>query len=135
MSKPNNVVDFLIGETDMAAEGIGPTPGEYIRHHLGHLSNSKQTEIVDFSVINMNCAIGHDCVIGAFASLAPGVSLGGHTQLGEGVDMGVNSCTIQGIQVGGGSVVGAGAALVRDVAEGCMVVGVPGKVIGLIKRS
>jgi F-type H+-transporting ATPase subunit a len=57
MSKPSNVVDFLIGETDMAAEGIGPTPGEYIRHHLGHLSSSKQTEIVDFSVINIDSVV------------------------------------------------------------------------------
>ena len=30
----------------MAAEGIGPTPGEYIRHHLTHLTNQKQGFIV-----------------------------------------------------------------------------------------
>jgi F-type H+-transporting ATPase subunit a len=38
----------------MAAEGIGPTPGEYIRHHLTHLTNHKQGFIVDFSVINID---------------------------------------------------------------------------------
>ncbi len=41
----------------MAAEGTGPTPGEYIRHHLVHLSNKKQESIVDFSVINIDSVV------------------------------------------------------------------------------
>jgi F-type H+-transporting ATPase subunit a len=41
----------------MATEGIGPTPGEYIRHHLVHLSNKKQESIVDFSVINIDSVV------------------------------------------------------------------------------
>lgn len=89
-------------------------------------------QIGAFAVINMNCSIGHDCKIASFSSLAPGVSLGGHTVLGERVEMGINSCTIQGIQVGDGSVVGAGAALVRDVPPGCVAVGVPGRVLGAL---
>jgi F-type H+-transporting ATPase subunit a len=31
-----------------------PTPSEYIVHHLGHFSTSKQTGIVDFSIINID---------------------------------------------------------------------------------
>jgi F-type H+-transporting ATPase subunit a len=38
----------------MAAEGHGPTPGEYIVHHLQHLQNQKQTAVVDFSVVNLD---------------------------------------------------------------------------------
>ncbi|MCX7692333.1 F0F1 ATP synthase subunit A [Tepidimonas taiwanensis] len=41
----------------MAAEGQGPTAGEYIRHHLTHLTNHKQGFIVDFSVINIDSVI------------------------------------------------------------------------------
>jgi len=41
----------------MASEGIGPTPGEYIRHHLVHLTNKKQESIVDFSVINIDSVV------------------------------------------------------------------------------
>ena len=41
----------------MAAEGTGPTPGEYIRHHLVHLTNKKQESIVDFSVINIDSVV------------------------------------------------------------------------------
>jgi F-type H+-transporting ATPase subunit a len=35
-----------------AAEGQAPTATEYIIHHLTHLQNSKQTSVVDFSIIN-----------------------------------------------------------------------------------
>ncbi len=41
----------------MAAEGQGPTAGEYIRHHLVHLTNKEQTFIVDFSVINIDSVV------------------------------------------------------------------------------
>jgi len=37
----------------MAAEGVGPTPGEYIRHHLTHLTNHKQGFFFAFSVLNI----------------------------------------------------------------------------------
>jgi F-type H+-transporting ATPase subunit a len=43
----------------MATEGVGPTPGEYIKHHLVHLSNQseKQTNIVDFSYLNIDSIV------------------------------------------------------------------------------
>jgi len=37
----------------MAAEN-GPTAGEYIIHHLGHLQNAKPAAVVDFSVFNFD---------------------------------------------------------------------------------
>jgi F-type H+-transporting ATPase subunit a len=37
-----------------AAQGQGPTAGEYIVHHLQHLQNQKQTAVVDFSVFNLD---------------------------------------------------------------------------------
>ena len=37
-----------------AAQGQGPTAGEYIVHHLQHLQNQKQTGVVNFSVSNLD---------------------------------------------------------------------------------
>lgn len=39
-------------ETAAKAAGHVPTAGEYIGHHLGHLSNKHQDKIVDFSIIH-----------------------------------------------------------------------------------
>jgi F-type H+-transporting ATPase subunit a len=41
----------------MSAEANVLTPGEYIRHHLVHLQNTKQTSIIDFSVINIDSVV------------------------------------------------------------------------------
>lgn len=41
----------------MSAEAHALTPGEYIRHHLVHLQNKKQTSIIDFSVINIDSVV------------------------------------------------------------------------------
>ena len=41
----------------MAAEGVGLTPGEYIRHHLVHLTNKTQESIIDCSVINIDSVV------------------------------------------------------------------------------
>ena len=49
-----------------AAEG-GPSASEYIIHHLTHLQNHKQTEIVDFSVFNLD-SISFAVILGIVAS-------------------------------------------------------------------
>ena len=49
----------------MASESHVLTPGEYIRHHLVHLQNQKQTSIVDFSVINIDSVVV-SVILGAF---------------------------------------------------------------------
>ena len=41
----------------MSAESHVLTPGEYIRHHLVHLQNTKQSSIIDFSVINIDSVV------------------------------------------------------------------------------
>jgi F-type H+-transporting ATPase subunit a len=47
----------------MAASGQGPTSGEYIVHHLTHWQNKAQTEVVDFSVFNID-TIFYSVVLG-----------------------------------------------------------------------
>lgn len=77
----------------------------------------------------MNCAVGHDCTIGKFSALAPGVNLGGFTKIGEGVDMGIGSATKQNIVVGNEAVIGGQAMLVKNVPPAAKVAGVPAKEI------
>ena len=50
-----------------AAQGQGPTAGEYIVHHLQHLQNQKQTGVVDFSVFNLD-SIFYAIVLGIVGS-------------------------------------------------------------------
>jgi sugar O-acyltransferase (sialic acid O-acetyltransferase NeuD family) len=86
-------------------------------------------EICDHVLINKACTIGHDSMIGAFATIAPGVNLGGSNRLGEGCELGIACCTIQSISVGAWSIVGAGSVITQDLPVNVTAVGVPGKVI------
>jgi sugar O-acyltransferase (sialic acid O-acetyltransferase NeuD family) len=87
------------------------------------------TQIGDFVVMNMNCAIGHDSKIEDYAALAPGVNLGGHSHLRKGVDMGIGSSTIQNVEIGDFTVVGGQSMIVHSVQPDSKVIGVPGKII------
>lgn len=79
-------------------------------------------------IINTGATVDHGCVIGDFCHVAPGCNLGGRVTLAEGVFMGIGSVAIQGIRVGAWTTVGAGAAVVTDVPDRVLAVGVPARV-------
>jgi acyl-[acyl carrier protein]--UDP-N-acetylglucosamine O-acyltransferase len=83
--------------------------------------------IGDFVVMNMNCAIGHNCSIGQYSSFFPGVNLGGFTIIEDAVEMGIGASTKQFIKVGNNAIVGGNAMLVKNVSPNTTVVGVPAK--------
>lgn len=80
-------------------------------------------------IINLDCTIGHDDVIDDFVTLYPSVNVSGNCKLGMCVEMGTGSQIIQGLRVGTGTIVGAGACVVKDLPENVTAVGCPAKVI------
>lgn len=82
----------------------------------------------DFCILNMNCAVGHECHIGKFTSLAPGVHLGGHTIIGQGTEMGIGSSTKQSVHIGDHVVAGGQSMVVHNVDSGLKVKGVPARI-------
>ncbi|WP_319470150.1 acetyltransferase [uncultured Pseudodesulfovibrio sp.] len=79
------------------------------------------------TILNTGCTVDHDCTVGPFAHVAPGVNLAGNVTVGEEAFMGIGSCAMQGLTIGDRAVVGAGAAVIRDVPSGQTVVGVPAR--------
>ena len=82
--------------------------------------------------INLDCTIGHDVVIGDYATLAPGVHLSGCVQLGQRVYVGTGATIIHGtaaspLVIGDDVVVGAAACVTKSVPAGLTVVGVPAR--------
>jgi sugar O-acyltransferase (sialic acid O-acetyltransferase NeuD family) len=81
--------------------------------------------IEDFVIVNTAATVDHDGHIGEGTHLCPGVHLGGNVRSGRCVYIGVGASVIQGIQIGDGAVIGAGSAVIRDVADEERVAGCP----------
>ncbi len=76
-------------------------------------------------IINTLASVDHDCTLGDFVHVAPGVRLAGGVSVGAGSLLGLGSIVLPERRVGSRVVVGAGAVVTRDVMEGATVVGVP----------
>jgi acetyltransferase EpsM len=88
-----------------------------------------RTRIGNHCIVNTNATVDHDCVLEDFVHVSPGAQLGGNVYIGEGAHIGIGASVKPGVKIGKWSVVGAGAVVVNDVAEGITVVGVPAKPI------
>lgn len=81
----------------------------------------------DFVTLNLGCTVGHDAVLDDFCSLMPQVAVSGFCRVGDGAYMGVHSAVLEGLRVGPGAVLGAGAVLTKDLPGGETWVGVPAR--------
>jgi acetyltransferase EpsM len=79
------------------------------------------------AVVNSGATIEHDVALGAFAHVAPGATLGGGASVGASAHVGLSACIRDHVRVGSRALVAMGAVVVRDVADGALVKGVPAK--------
>lgn len=80
-----------------------------------------------FVTLNLGCTVGHDAVLDDFCSLMPQVAVSGFCRVGDGAYLGVHSAVLEGLRVGPGAVLGAGAVLTKDLPGGETWVGVPAR--------
>lgn len=105
--------------------------------------------IGDNTTINNNTCILSQCKIGGNVSIAPNVVIvganhvfsdksqliksQGSTSVGiiieDDVWIGANASVLDGVVIGKGSIIAAGAVVTKDVPEYCVVAGVPAKII------
>ena len=86
-------------------------------------------KVHDHVIVNLNCTLGHDDIIGDYNVVNPGVNVSGKVTTGECVDLGTGSKVIQGLSVGKNTTIGAGAVVIKDLPENCVAVGAPAKPI------
>ena len=77
--------------------------------------------------LNLDCTVGHDCVIEDYVTFAPGVKVSGNCTIGEFSYLGTNASVKQGVNIKPGIVVGMAASVVKDLEVPGVYVGVPAK--------
>jgi len=111
--------DVKIGEGTIICEGALLTTDIEIGRHV---------------YVNIGATVSHDCILGDYATLSPGVHIAGRVHIGSRVFVGIGATVINGepgapISIGDGAVIGAGACVIDHVARMTVVAGVPARPI------
>ena len=80
-------------------------------------------------IVNLDCTVGHDAVIGDYSTVLPSVNISGFANIGNCVSIGTSSAVLPSVCIGENTIVGAGAVVVRDLPSNCTAVGAPAKAI------
>lgn len=101
--------------------------GLIMRHYSGISPNAV---VGDFVTINFLAGTAHDTVVGDGCVFGPHSDVMGAATLDRGVLLGSHAAVLPGANVGAFATVGAGSVVVRRVAAGTTVFGVPARRLG-----
>lgn len=85
--------------------------------------------IKDFTIVNLNCTVGHDCLINSFVTIYPNANVSGKVIIGECSEIGTGVQIIQGKKVCKKTILGAGSVIIDDILQEGTYVGVPAKFV------
>ncbi len=86
-------------------------------------------------IVNTGATVEHDCELADGVHVSPGAALCGGVKVGANTHIGAGAAVRQNITIGADCVVGMGAAVVDDMADACLGVGVPARVSALERKT
>ena len=120
------MLPVLIHPVTVKSSNFIAGPGSIILSgaHIGH--NVKIGKCV---WITINVVLGHDLIVGEYASIMASVAIGGNCSIGKGCFIGSGAILNQGVKIGNESLVGMGTSIIKDVPDKTSVINYPRNVI------
>lgn len=119
---------FVTAVHPSAQIGLGVKIGEGTVVMPGVIINS-DTVIGRHCILNTSSSIDHDCKVEDYASIAPGVVLGGNVTIGTGSAIGLGAKIIHRIGIGQNTVIGAGSLVTKSLPDNIVAYGSPCKFV------
>ena len=118
--------NITVGEGSL----IAPTP-TYV---------GPRTTIGAHSMVMALCTIAHDCTIGDFVTICPGVNVSGYVSIEDDVFVGAGATIVNGaaerpLHIGRGATICAGSVVFRSVPAGAKVAGNPAQSLRALLRK
>lgn len=101
---------------------------EYAQVHQGWKSKTRLGN--DLFIMNQ-VYIAHDCQVGDGVTLASSTLLAGHVTVEAGANLGLGASVHQRVRIGGGTMIGMGAVVTRDIPPFAKAFGSPARVRGV----
>jgi sugar O-acyltransferase (sialic acid O-acetyltransferase NeuD family) len=83
----------------------------------------------DNVIVNTGAIVEHDCILGDHVHVASGACLSGGVRVGQMSFVGVGASSIQQVSIGEGCLIGGGAAVVGDIPDHTVALGVPARIV------
>lgn len=84
--------------------------------------------IKDHTIINTSTSIDHDCIIGEYCHIAPNTTLCGAVEIGDGTLIGAGSVVLPGVKIGKNCIIGAGSVVTKNIPDNTKAFGNPAKI-------
>lgn len=110
----------FIGDTVIFGRGLQAMP---------HVVINQFTHIGDWCILNTNCTVDHECIVGKGVHIMGGASLAGKVVVGDYSTIGTNATILPDLTIGSNAWIGAGAVVINDVPDNAVMVGVPARVL------
>lgn len=106
--------------------------GGHLKLNSGFINENVQITCASLMTIGGDCAIGRDVIIRDYDGHTidePGFEITKPITIGNHVWIGNRATILKGVTIGNGAIIAAGAIVTKDVPSGCVVAGIPAKVI------
>ncbi|MFI8380426.1 acetyltransferase [Leeuwenhoekiella sp. NPDC079379] len=89
---------------------------------------SNNTIIGKGCLIYYNSVVTHDCKLGDWIEISPGVNILGRVEIGNHTTVGSGSTILPNIKIGRNVIIGAGSVVTKNIPDNSLVYGVPAKI-------